>query len=347
MYAFQLMKQNDAYLYLGYAVKNALTLGLYKSEVVHGNSYSQHRLRTTFWVIYAYERVASLFSGRPSSILDDQIDAGYPEDIVAPLPDILADGPCTEFAYVRVAADMGRLANKIASGIYFPKRLKYVSDIRAIMEAARECSAELESITHSLPSYLQFYDPNCPVGEPWQEIQRMFVGMWYHLMHMLIHRPALTYATFFPSRAEAQRAAGNFFDINIAIETSVASAKSIIRIATDACSSRAPDMKSDGGVAFFLLVGSITLLYDVLDPATTRSYARATFEVVEGAIQTLDLMQHVGPNNSKELSLDIMKFAKDALLSGADEIDWERDLTDSFPWLRYVAAVFPKIAGVC
>ncbi|EKG19815.1 hypothetical protein MPH_02884 [Macrophomina phaseolina MS6] len=167
----------------------------------------------------------------------------------------------------------------------------------------------------------------------------MFVGMWYHLMHMLIHRPALTYATFFPSRAEAQRAAGNFFDINIAIETSVASAKSIIRIATDACSSRAPDMKSDGGVAFFLLVGSITLLYDVLDPATTRSYARATFEVVEGAIQTLDLMQHVGPNNSKELSLDIMKFAKDALLSGADEIDWERDLTDSFPWL---SNVFPE-----
>ncbi|KAK7701077.1 hypothetical protein SLS57_011882 [Botryosphaeria dothidea] len=338
MYAFQLMKQNDAYLYLGYAAKNALTLGLHKSEVVQGNSYGQHRLRTTFWVIYAYERISSFFSGRPSGILDDQIDASYPEDIVVDNPDCVSDGSCAEFAFIRIAADMGRLANKIASDVYFPKSLKYVSDMARVMEVAHECAAELDSLAHSLPPYLQFYDVHSPIGESWKEIQRASLGMWYHLTHMLIHRPALTYATFFPSRVEAQKVAGDLFDINAAIEASVASAKSVIRLATEACCRRAPDLKSDGGVAFFLLVASITLLYDVLDPGTTPSYARATFEVVESAIHTLDLMQHVGPNNSKELSLDIMKFAKDALLSGGDEIDWERDLTESFPWLSNVFA---------
>ncbi|GME30821.1 c6 transcription factor [Neofusicoccum parvum] len=145
---------------------------------------------------------------------------------------------------------------------------------------------------------------------------------------------ALTYATFFPSRAEAQRTAGNLFDIQTSIAVSVTCAKSIIHIASELCSRRNPDMKQDGGVSFYLLIACITLLFDVLDPATTPEYAKATFEAVESGIQVLDTMQHIGPNNSKELSLDIMKFAKDAVLSGGEDIDLERDLTGSFPWLR-------------
>ncbi|GME41007.1 c6 transcription factor [Neofusicoccum parvum] len=172
------------------------------------------------------------------------------------------------------------------------------------------------------------------VGENWQEIQRAQIGMRYYLMRILIHRPALTYATFFPSRAEAQRTAGNLFDIQTSIAVSVTCAKSIIHIASELCSRRNPDMKQDGGVSFYLLIACITLLFDVLDPATTPEYAKATFEAVESGIQVLDTMQHIGPNNSKELSLDIMKFAKDAVLSGGEDIDLERDLTGSFPWLR-------------
>ncbi|KAL1617227.1 hypothetical protein SLS56_011090 [Neofusicoccum ribis] len=334
MYSLQLMKQNDAYLYLGYAARSALSLGIHKSEVVQGNSISRHRLRTTFWVIYGLERACSLFSGRPSSILDDQIDAAYPEDVVHSAPDSILTGPCADLTFVRVCAEMGRIANTMASGLYFPRSVRRVSDLAAIANVAQECTAALESLAHSLPKFLHFYDTQLPVGENWQEIQRAQIGMRYYLMRILIHRPALTYATFFPSRAEAQRTAGNLFDIQTSIAVSVTCAKSIIHIASELCSRRNPDMSQDGGVSFYLLIACITLLFDVLDPATTPEYAKATFEAVESGIQVLDTMQHIGPNNSKELSLDIMKFAKDAVLSGGEDIDLERDLTGSFPWLR-------------
>ncbi|OJD40621.1 c6 transcription factor [Diplodia corticola] len=336
MYAFQLMKQNDGYLYLGFAARSALALGMHKREVVRGNSYSQHRLRATFWTIYGLERIVSLFTGRPSSFHDDQIDASYPDDII---DNPNAKGSCAEFAAARASADMGRIANKIASDIYSPRSgVKRTSDLLVVHAVAHQCTDALESLAHSLPSYLQFYDPGLPLGADWQEVQRTFLGMWYHLMHILIHRPALTYATFFSSRFEAQETAGTLLDINASVAASVASAKAIIQMANDACCKRAPFLKSDGSVAFFLLVASITLLYDVLDPATTPGYARSTFEVVESAIGTLETMQHVGPNNSKELSLDIMKFAKDALASGGEEVGLERDLTGAFPWLSNVFA---------
>ncbi|OMP84438.1 Zinc finger protein grt1 [Diplodia seriata] len=334
MYAFQLMKQNDGYLYLGFAARSALALGMHKCEVVRGNSYSQHRLRATFWTIYGLERIVSLFTGRPSSFHDDQIDASYPDDIIDEPGVADAKGACATFAAVRASADLGRIANVIAGGIYSPKSVRRASDLVAVHKAARDCADALESLAHSVPPYLQFFDATLPVGAVWQEIQRTFLGMWYHLMHILVHRPALTYATFFASRFEAQTTAGSLLDINASVAASVTSAKAIIQIANDACCNRAPNLKSDGSVAFFLLVASITLLYDVLDPGTTPSYARATFEVVESAIHTLGTMQHVGPNNSKELSLDIMKFAKDALASGGEEVSLERDLTGAFPWLR-------------
>lgn len=329
------MKQNDAYLYLGFAARSALALGMHKCEVVQGDSYSQHRLRTTFWIIYGLERITSLFTGRPSSFHDDQIDASHPSNIIGDPDKAELQSACSDFSAARASAEMGRIANIITSGIYSPKSIKRASDLVAVRQVANECTAALESLAHSLPPFLQFYDSRMPIGENWQEIQRASVGMWYHLIHILIHRPALTYATFFASRAEAQTTAGSLFDINASVAASVTSAKAIIHIANEVCCNRAPNLKSDGSVAFFLLVSSITLLYDVLDPGTTPSYARATFEVVESAIHTLGTMQHVGPNNSKELSLDIMKFAKDALASSSgEEVSLERDLTGSFPWLR-------------
>lgn len=60
MYAYQVMKPNEAYLYLGHAARSAMVLGINRAQVVDGANATIHRLRLTFWIIYAHERVCSL-----------------------------------------------------------------------------------------------------------------------------------------------------------------------------------------------------------------------------------------------------------------------------------------------
>ncbi|KNG89799.1 hypothetical protein ANOM_002854 [Aspergillus nomiae NRRL 13137] len=349
MYALQVMRPNEAYLYFGYAARNVLALGINRSQVTDGNNLSMHRLRITFWTIFANEKISALFIGRPSSLCEDQVDTACPEDIFPQnVTGMDSDSPehirpTVECAWIRAAAKIGRVADKVSIATYSPNCMRDISDVEKSEQLVIECDARLKSIAQSLPPYLHFYDHSLPIGESWQEVQRVSLGLIYYLTCMLMHRPSLMYATFFSSTAEAESNATGPLKIKDSIDASINAARSLIDLAHDVYFRRFPEIRSDGTMATFLTSACITLLYDVLDPRTTQEHAKATFATVERGIQCLDEIQHVGPLTGKLISTDIMKMAKDALISMGNSFGTDSNIFDSFPWLLDVQDSYDPI----
>ncbi|KAJ5322391.1 hypothetical protein N7452_010680 [Penicillium brevicompactum] len=337
-YAQQLMRPNETYLYLGYASRTATSLGINRSPILAAPGSQTHQMRLTFWVMFATEKITALLVGRPSSLRDDQIDAPYPCEQPRFTEDAMREDGLfmhghIDSTYVRLMVEIGILADKILIGIYSLEELtaeeQYLIEQRMV-----ECEARLELISKSLPSHLNFLDEESAVGEDWQEIQRLNLGLVYHSMRMLIHRPVMVFATFFPSNFVAQLHAPGVIQLQQSISASITSARSIILLASDSFFTRQPDTRYDGSLAIYIVAACITLLYEVLDSANAISNAKETFTSVEQAIQCLDAMTHLGPQTGRKMSVDIMHMAKNAFFSSPRAQVVEESLIDEFPWLR-------------
>lgn len=81
----------------------------------------------------------------------------------------------------------------------------------------------------------------------------------------------------------------------------------------------------------FLIAACVAVLYDILDPDTDPDYGKDIFGYVNQAIYCLDQVEHVGPTTGKALSVDVVKYAKDALNAPGEEIHCVRDLFNDFP----------------
>ncbi|KAI2825341.1 transcriptional regulator family: Fungal Specific TF [Aspergillus niger] len=331
MYALQLMRQNDAYLYLGHATRTCLVLGLHRAQVTDGRDPTVHRLRLTFWTTFFCERISSLYMGRPSSLSDRQIDTAYPEDL-PPNPYDSTCAPMQECAFIRAMGEIAKLADRISIEIYSPASIKNPTDLDKLNQISVECDHALQAVTPTLPSYLHFFDDSVPIGEPWQEIQRLSLGFCYYVVRMLLSRPALVLTTFFSSVQEAQIATG-CTELQSCINSSTSAARNLIHLAHDVYFRRFPDIRYDGALASFLLSASLTLLYDVLNLGTDPDRARQTFTVVEKAIKCLDEIEHTGYTSGKALSLDLMRVAKQAVQAADPVVDTNQVLMDAFPWL--------------
>lgn len=339
MYALQVMRPNEAYLYFGYAARCVMALGINRSQVTDGNNLSMHRLRLTFWTIFANEKMSALFIGRPSALCEDQIDTAYPEDLQCSSSDPWNDPysqPAAECAWIRAVSQIGRIADKVSIAIYSPTSMRKISDVTASEQILLECDAALKAVTQSLPTYLHFFDGDLPIGENWQEVQRISLGLNYCLTRKLMHRSTLIYATCFTSTAEAETNAAGLLKIQDSVEASISAARDLINISHDVYVKRYPDIRFDGSWATFLASACIALLYDVLDPRTATQHASAAFITVERGIQYLDEIEHIGPLTGKAISMDIMRVAKDALVSIGHSFEPNQSLVDSFPWLLYV-----------
>ncbi|KAA8648909.1 hypothetical protein EYZ11_006302 [Aspergillus tanneri] len=334
MYSLQLMRQNDAYLYLGHATRIAMVLGLHRSQVTDGRELHMHRLRHTFWTVFIFERISSVGMGRPSALSDNQIDTAYPDDFPSSFDnDDIYQAPSMECAWVRAMAEMGKLADRISVDIYSPASIKGITDLAAVNQTVLECDAALQRVSRSLPSYLHFFDESVPIGEDWQEIQRISLGVIYYVLRMLLYRPALVLTTFFSSPAEAQQTAVCGVDIQASIDASTAAARNLVNLAHDVYFRRFPDIRYDGALASFLVSATMTMLYDVLNLGTEPDRARQTFAVVEKGIRCLDEIEHAGYTTGKALSMDLMKVAKQAVQAADPVVDTNQVLVDSFPWL--------------
>lgn len=347
MYALQVMRPNESYLYFGYAARSVLALGINRSQVTDGNNISMHRLRLTFWTIFANEKMSALFIGRPSGLCEDQIDTTYPEDLLFSTPEAGNDryfGPVAECAWIRAMSEVGKIADKVSIGTYSPTSMRKISDVTKSEQILLKCDAALKSVAQALPSYLHFFDENLPIGESWQEVQRISLGLNYYLTQMLMHRPTLIFATFFTSTAEAEKNAAGLLNIQDSVEASISAARNLINLAHDVYFKRYPNIRFDVSWATFLASACITLLYDVLDPRTAIQHAKAAFITVERGIHCLDEIEHIGPLTGKAISMDIMNVAKDALVSIEHSFEPDQNLIDSFPWLLYAA--FLSFAGI-
>ncbi|KAF7899188.1 uncharacterized protein EAF01_008401 [Botrytis porri] len=118
IYAIELMRPNDSYLYVGHAALNALALGMNRAQVANGTRPNVHRLRVTFWNLYSTEKLVSLFHGRASCLRDGFIDTAFPEDLPSSETENGDPEEITDLAYVRAMATLGRAADRINSGIY-------------------------------------------------------------------------------------------------------------------------------------------------------------------------------------------------------------------------------------
>ncbi|KAJ5362115.1 hypothetical protein N7541_002959, partial [Penicillium brevicompactum] len=338
MYALQVVRPNEAYLYFGYAVRGMLALGINRSQVTEGNNLSMHRLRLTFWTTFANEKMSALFIGRPSCLCEDQINTPFPEDLV--YQGLVEDdpylGPTSACSWIRAMAEVSKIADRVSIGIYSPTSMRQVSDVTRSENILIDCDAALKSVARSIPSYLHFFDSHLPIGENWEEVQRISLGLNYYLTQMLMHRPTLVYATSFESTAEAEKYSAGLLRIQDSMEASISAARNLIELAHDVYFKRYPDIRFDGSWATFLASACITLLYDVLDPRTAPQHANSVFATVERGIKCLDEIEHIGPLTGKAVSMDIMKVAKDALVSIERFFEPDQDFVDSFPWLTYV-----------
>lgn len=312
IFAMQLMRPNDCYLYVGHAAVNALALGMGRAQVANGNRTGMYRLRVTFYTLYAVERLVALFYGRPSCLRDDSIDATLPED----LPENHGGDTICDMSYVRAKAELARIADRINTNLYFCTPV--AADLTTIVRIVRECDAELDTILQSLPPFLHFFDTHMePSTESWQEVQRTHLGLAYYHTRILMHRPSLVWISMCASKAEAMseaRAMG-LQDLQASIDVAMDAAKALIALALDACSTRAPEMRQDSGVAYNIIAACLTLLYDVLEgpSRTAAGNAAKTFEAVQDGINCLDFMKHHGLHFGKvTLSSRIVGVAKDA-----------------------------------
>lgn len=184
-----------------------------------------------------------MFSGRPTSLCDEYIDAPLPND----LPEG-SDSRPTQYAYVRAMSKLGKISDRIMTGNYSPKTGRRVSELSVVNRANNECIESLTQLLDTLPVFLHFFDKHSPIGEEWQEVQRTCLGISYHISHILMFRPALVYVTLFDSLALAQASIGDHIDIQKNMNLAVSAAKSLIFLTHDAFFRRCPAMKRDGNV---------------------------------------------------------------------------------------------------
>ncbi|OJZ80193.1 hypothetical protein ASPFODRAFT_148154 [Aspergillus luchuensis CBS 106.47] len=341
MDSLQAMRPNETYLLLGHAARTALSLGINRAQVANGNSLSMHRLRVTFWTMYSNERMCSLFTGRPTSLVDDHIDVSYPEDLpeidnVHILSDLASGKPARECAWVRSMAGISRLAEKVAQGIYSSTSVRKVENLENIEVVVDECDRTLDLIAQSLPAYLQFSNKRSVIGQDWQEIQRAHLGLNHYMMRMVIHRPALVFNSFFESKIEAAENAFGFMKLEESAIACISAAKGIVTLCNDVIFERFPDIRNDASYAAYLIAACVTLLYDVIGPGVDSDYTKEILSYVNQGIHCLDQMEHIGPTTGKKLSIDVMECVKEALRSSGEELHRCTSLFDEFPWLGLV-----------
>ncbi|KAJ5259294.1 hypothetical protein N7478_012275 [Penicillium angulare] len=328
LYALQIMKANEAFMYVGHAARSVLALGLNRQQVVHADPQTTYHLKILFWSIYIYERMSALMTGRPSCLQENQIDITLPEDILTQLPSTEVTTDC---AWIRAMAELSRIADKILTLIC--STVTSSGDIEHVQHFMDECKAAMEAMKERLPASLHFFNPEMPIGTNSQEIQRSHLGFTYYLISMVLYRPSLVYSSLFESPSKAQESTAHALDILSSIDIAMQSARNLIQLAYTVYFHRFPDIKQDRIIVTYLVYACATLLYDVLVPGSDIGYARDAFGSVDDAIQCLEQVVNIGTTTGKNVSLEIMKVAKEAWTAAGYNLDSHVDFIEDFPWL--------------
>jgi hypothetical protein len=307
-----------------------MALGLHSSQALSSHAAVANRSRATFWTIYFLERITCLHLGRPTCLVDHYIDAPFPED-TTDVSDVNAN---SSYAYIRAMTVVGKISHTLLMAAYSPNSVKTVQELPRMNQLNNKCVAELQRTSDSLPPNLKFLVKQVPIGHSWQEVQRTSLGMTYHLVRLLIFRPSLIYASFFPSLAAAQESIGDMMNLKTNIDNSMSSAKMIIELAHDSFFRRCPPLCRDGNLASAVVTACLTLLFDVLDAETTTLHANEVFSFVDKGLECLRKADHIGSTTGSAISVEVMRIAKDAIFANEFEAALLPELSHNFAWLN-------------
>jgi proline utilization trans-activator len=128
-YMQNLNRKDAAFLYIGLAIRMAISLGIHQEVNDPGMDLveREHR-RRVWWSVYSMDRIISVKSGNPISVHDADIDVAWP----SPLPGIDPDlsPPRVLAHYTQLSRILGRIGSEI-----YRKRLKSGTNLLASVQS--------------------------------------------------------------------------------------------------------------------------------------------------------------------------------------------------------------------
>lgn len=176
-------RRDSAYLYIGLAMRMAISLGLHQEVLDQDDMDARERegRRRLWWSTYSLERLLCVTSGHPISISDDDIDVLLPSALEGEDP--------RRAAVLRNYTLLSRILGRIGQDIYRKKRQSGTSlsaSIQTIMKSLSEWFAQL-------PAEVRL-DPAADASD--KPISREIVSTYLHYYHCInmTARPLLLYA---------------------------------------------------------------------------------------------------------------------------------------------------------
>lgn len=225
-YFMQTINRRDAaYLYIGIALRMAITLGLHQevSDQRIDSRTREHR-RRVWWSTYSLERLLCVTSGHPISIQDDDID------VLPPSPMAHEDGRAA--LILALYTELSRIQGVIGEEIYRKKQKSGTS----LSAAVQNVMKRLEGWFGRLPESLQL-DPSSLGGRLSREA--VSLNLHYHHCINMTARPLLLFAIQRQMAAHAQRPEARWEDglsqdiVNV-IDTAISAARSSAFILNEA-----------------------------------------------------------------------------------------------------------------
>lgn len=175
-------RRDSAYLYIGLALRMAISLGLHQEVLDQDmDAYERERRRRLWWSTYSLERLLSVTSGHPISIGDDDIDVLLPSAVGGEDP--------RQAAVLRNYTLLSRILGRIGQDIYRKKR-----------QSGTSLSASIQNIMKSLSEWLAQLPPEVrldpAVDLEDKPLSREVVSTYLHYYHCInmTARPLLLYA---------------------------------------------------------------------------------------------------------------------------------------------------------
>ncbi|CAG8113139.1 unnamed protein product [Penicillium salamii] len=171
--------RNSAYVYLGIALRIALSQGLHREADLEGlDEESDTRYRSIWWTLYILDRRFSSLMGTPSSINDADVTMGLPYSSSS-------DQRCRTLAmHVRIS----RIISNVLDSVYG-------SDGRLNQSFLKSVQGVLQSLAALAPDLEQQFKLNGPSKEPISRTTGT-LHLCYHQCVILATRPLLVHMLF-------------------------------------------------------------------------------------------------------------------------------------------------------
>ncbi|KAK1146751.1 Transcriptional activator [Aspergillus melleus] len=175
-----LNRRDSAYIYIGLALRMAVSLGLHQEVMDQAISTEEreHR-RRVWWSVYSLDRLLSLTLGRPFSIQDVDINLALPGQVGDEDPRVSSILACY--------AQLSRIQGTIGEEIYRNKQTSSSS----LFASAQRIMRSLSDWFGNLPEELRINTSSPPTG-----LSRGIISTqlhYYHCINMTV-RPLLLYA---------------------------------------------------------------------------------------------------------------------------------------------------------